>query len=101
MGNVNRKRELNYLSEDLVKDLSILANNANDPSNDWELLAQIRTEVDSLPNMDLGVIQVLNSIQYLLAELRIDKYEGDWEYILTTKMIDDVQDFLDWRDSWS
>ena len=101
MGNVNKKRELQYLLEDLVKDLSKLPNEIYVGPFEQELIDEVNRKIDQLSNIQLGQVQVLDSIQYSFGELRVGL--DDWErpYIIITKMIDDIQDFLDWQDSWA
>ena len=100
MGNVNKKRELQYLLEDLVKDLAKLPEEIYVGPFEQELIDQVSQKLEQLSKIQLGQTQVLDSIQYVLGELRVGL--DDWErpYILITKMIDDIQDFLDWQDSW-
>jgi hypothetical protein len=101
VGNVNKKRELQYLLEDLVKDLSKLPNEIYVGPFEQELIDEVNQKIELLANIQLGQAQVLDSIQYVLGELRVGL--DDWEraYILITKMIDDIQDFLDWQNSWT
>lgn len=101
LGNVNRKRELQYLLEDLVKDLSKLPDEIYVGPFEQELIEEVNQKLELLANIQLGQPQVLDSIQYVLGELRVGL--DDWEraYILITKMIDDIQDYLDWQDSWT
>jgi hypothetical protein len=100
MGNVNKKRELQYLLEDLVKDLSKLPDDIYVGPFEQELIDQVNQKIELLSKIQLGQVQVLDSIQYTLGELRVGL--DDWErpYVLITKMIDDIQDYLDWEDSW-
>ena len=100
MGNVNNKRELQYLLEDLVKDLAKLRDEIYVGPFEQELFEEVNQKVEVLTKAQLGQAQLLDSIQYILGELRTGM--DDWEspYVLTTKMIDDIQDFLDWEDSW-
>ncbi len=101
MGNVNKKRELQYLLEDLVKDLSKLPDEIYVGPFEQELIDAVNQKIELLSKIQLGQVQVLDSIQYTLGELRVGL--DDWErpYILITKMIDDIQDYLDWQDSWN
>jgi hypothetical protein len=100
MGNVNKKRELQYLLEDLVKDLSKLPDEIYVGPFEQELIDVVSQKIELLSRIQLGQAQVLDSIQYVLGELRVGR--DDWEraYFLITKMIDDVQDYIDWEDSW-
>ena len=100
MGNVNKKRELQYLLEDLVKDLSKLTDDIYVGPYEQDLVDQLNQNLELLHTIQIGQAQVLDSIQYLIGELRIGMEEWEKSYILTTKMIDDIQDFLDWQDTW-
>jgi hypothetical protein len=99
--NSNWKRELTYLAEDLQKDTNILIGLGVEQAFDQELLAQIQDKVRALSTLELGVVQFLDSIQYLIGELRIGMDEWERHFVIATKMIDDIQDFLDWQDSWT
>ncbi len=100
MGNVNKKRELQYLLEDLVKDLSKLPDDISVGPYEQDLVDQLNQKLELLHTIQIGQAQVLDSIQYIIGELRIGLEEWEKSYILTTKMIDDIQDFLDWQDTW-
>ena len=101
MGNVNKKRELQYLLEDLVKDLSKLPDEIYVGPFEQEMIDEVNNKIELLSSIQLGQAKVLDSLQYVLGELRVGL--DDWErpYMLITKMIDDIQDFLDWQDSWN
>jgi hypothetical protein len=101
MGNVNKKRELRYLLEDLTKDLSKLPDEIYVGPFEQELIDEVNQKLGQLSKIQLGQSKVLDSIQYTLGELRVGL--DDWErpYVLITKMIDDIQDYLDWQDSWT
>lgn len=101
MGNVNKKRELGYLLEDLVKDLSKLPDEIFVGPFEQELIDEVNQKLELLANIQLGQAQVLDSIQYTLGELRVGLEEWEMAHVLITKMIDDIQDFLDWQDSWT
>ena len=100
MGNVNKKRELQYLLEDLIKDLAKVPDEIYVGPFEQDLIDQVNQKIELLSNIHLGQAQVLDSIQYVLGELRVGL--DDWEraYVLITKMIDDIQDYLDWEDRW-
>ena len=100
MGNVNKKRELQYLLEDLVIDLAKVPNEIYVGPFEQTLIDEVNQKIELLSSIQLGQVQVLDSIQYVLGELRVGL--DDWErpYLLITKMIDDIQGFLDWEDSW-
>ena len=101
MGNVNKKRELSYLLEDLVKDLSKLPDEIYVGPFEQELIDEVNQKLELLANIQLGQAQVLDSIQYTLGELRVGLEEWERPYVLITKMIDDIQDFVDWQDNWT
>ena len=100
MGNVNKKRELQYLLEDLVKDLSKLPDDIYVGPYEQDLIDQLNQKLEQLRTIQLGQTQVLDSIQYTLGELRVGLGEWERSYALITKMTDDIQDFLDWEDAW-
>lgn len=100
MGNVNKKRELKYLLEDLTKDLGRLPSELEVGPYEQGLIDEVHQKVEVLATIQLGQAQVLDSIQYILGELRTGLDEWENPYILTTKMIDDIQDFLDWEENW-
>ena len=101
MGNVNKKRELSYLLEDLVKDLSKLPDEIYVGPFEQELIDEVNQKLELLANIQLGQAQVLDSIQYTLGELRVGLDDWEMAYVLITKMIDDIQDFLDWQENWT
>ena len=101
MGNVNKKRELQYLLEDLVKDLSKLPDDIYVGPFEQELIDEVNKKIELLSNIHLGQAHVLDSVQYVLGELRVGLEESDRPYIFITKMIDDIQDFLDWQENWT
>ena len=101
MGNVNKKRELSYLLEDLVKDLSKLPDEIYVGPFEQELIDEVNQKIELLSNIHLGQAHVLDSIQYTLGELRVGLEEWEMGYVLITKMIDDIQDFLDWQENWT
>jgi len=101
VGNVNKKRELQYLLEDLIKDLSKLPDEIYVGPFEQELIDEVKKKIELLSKIQLGQVQVLDSIQYVLGELRVGLDDWEMAYVLITKMIDDIQDFLDWEDSWT
>ena len=98
---MNKKRELQYLLEDLVRDLSKLQDGIYVGPYEQELIDQINQKIDQLSIIQLGQSKVLDSIQYVLGELRVGLDDCERPYILITKMIDDIQDLLGWQESWS
>jgi hypothetical protein len=100
VGNLNKKRELQYLLEDLVKDLSKLPDDIYGGPYEQDLVDQLNQKLAQLHTIHIGQAKVLDSIQYLIGELRIGMDEWEKSYSLMTKMIDDIQDFLDWEDAW-
>ena len=101
MANVNKGRELRYLLEDLVKDLAKLPDEIYVGPYEQGLIDEVNKKIELLSNIHLGQAQVLDSIQYTLGELRVGLEDWERPYLLITKMIDDIQDFLDWQDSWT
>jgi hypothetical protein len=98
---VNKKRELQYLLEDLIKDLAKLPDEIYVGPFEQELIDEVNQKVEQLFRIQLGQSQVLDSIQYTLGELRVGLEEWERPYVLITKMIDDIQDFLDWQENWT
>jgi hypothetical protein len=94
-------RELQYLLEDLMKDVFKLPDDIYVGPYEQELIDEVNQKVEQLSKIQLGRSQVLDSIQYVLGELRVGLEEREMAYVLITKMIDDIQDFLDWQDSWA
>lgn len=101
MPNVNRGRELAYLLEDLIKDVAKLPDEIYVGPFEQELIDEVNQKIELLSSIQLGQAKVLDSIQYILGELRVGLEEWERPYFLITKMIDDIQDFLDWQDSWT
>ena len=98
---MNKKRELQYLLEDLIKDLAKLPDEIYVGPFEQELIDEVNQKVEQLFRIQLGQSQVLDSIQYTLGELRVGLEEWERPYVLITKMIDDIQDFLDWQENWT
>lgn len=46
--------------------------------------------------MQIGTTEVLDSIQYLLGEIRTGRYEDEEVHLQVDRMIDYIQDYLDW-----
>ena len=90
-----RHRELTYLIEDLTKDLNKLSDSGELEYYDKELIAQIHQKLEILKPMQIGTIEVLDSIQYLLGEIRTGRYDGDEICQEIDRMIDYIQDYLD------
>jgi hypothetical protein len=101
MGNVNKKRELQYLLEDLVRDLAKLPNEMYVGPFEQELIDQVNQKIELFSKIQLGQSQVLDSMQYILGELRVGLEDWERSFVLITKMIDDIQDLLDWQKSWN
>ena len=91
-----RHRELTYLIEDLTKDLSKLSDSGELEYYDKELIAQIHQKLEILKPMQIGTTEVLDSIQYLLGEIRTGRYEDEEVHLQVDRMIDYIQDYLDW-----
>jgi hypothetical protein len=91
-----RHRELTYLIQDLTKDLNKLSDSGELEYFDKELVAQIHQKLEILKPMQIGTTEVLDSIQYLLGEVRTGRYDPDDIHLQVDRMIDYIQVFLDW-----
>jgi hypothetical protein len=96
VSHVGRHRELSYLIEDLTKDLNKLSDSGELEYYDKELIAQIHQKLAILKPMQIGTSEVLDSIQYLLGEIRTGRYEDEEAHLQVDQMIDYIQDYLDW-----
>ena len=47
----------------------------------------------------IGTTDILDSIQYLLGEVRSGRYEDEEVHLQVERMIDYIQDFVDWQNS--
>jgi hypothetical protein len=94
-----RHRELTYLIEDITKDLNKLSDSGELEYYDKELIAQIHQRLEILKPMQIGATEVLDSIQYLLGEIRTGRYDRDEICLQIDRMIDYIQDYLEWKDS--
>ena len=94
-----RHRELTYLIEDLTKDINKLSDSGELEYYDKELVAQIHQKLEILKLMQIGTTEVLDSIQYLLGEIRTGRYDRDEICLQIDRMIDYIQDYLEWKDS--
>jgi hypothetical protein len=95
MGHNARHRELTYLIEDLTKDLNKLSESGELEYYDKELIAQVHQKLEILEPMQIGTTDVLDSIQYLLGEIRTGRYQDDEVHLQVDRMIDYIQDYLD------
>ncbi len=91
-----RHRELTYLIEGLTKDLNKMSDSGELEYYDKELVTQIHQKLDVLKPMQIGTTEVLDSIQYLLGEIRTGRYDFDEVHLQVDRMIDYIQDYLDW-----
>ena len=91
-----RHRELTYLIEDLTKDLDKLSDIGELEYYDKELIAQVHQKLEILKPMQIGTSEVLDSIQYLLGEIRTGCYDLDEFHLQVNRMIEVIQDYLDW-----
>ena len=91
-----RHRELTYLIEDITKDLNKLSDSGELEYYDKELIAQIHQKLEILKPMQIGTPEVLDSIQYLLGEIRTGRYDRDEICLEVDRMIEYIQDYLDW-----
>jgi hypothetical protein len=100
MSHIRIHRELSYLIEDLTNDTNKLFDSGELEYYDKELIAQVHLKLEILKPMQIGTIEVLDSIQYLLGEIRTGRYDRDEICLQVDRMIDYIQDYLDWQDSW-
>jgi hypothetical protein len=91
-----RHRELTYLIEDLTKDLNKLSDSGELEYYDKGLITEIHQKLEILKPMQIGTTDVLDSIQYLLGEIRTGRYDRDEICLQIGRMIDYIQDYLDW-----
>ena len=90
-----RHRELTYLIEDLAKDVNKLSDSGELEYYDKELVAQVHQKLEILKPMQIGTTEVLDSIQYLLGEIRTGRYDFDEVHPQVDRMIDYIQDYLE------
>jgi hypothetical protein len=91
-----KHRELTYLIEDLTKDINKLSDSGELEYYDKELVTQIHQKLEILKPMQIGTTEVLDSIQYLLGEIRTGRYDRDEICLEVDRMIEYIQDYLDW-----
>jgi hypothetical protein len=96
VSHISRHRELSYLIEDLTKDLNKLSDSGELEYYDKELVAQIHHKLEILKPMQIGTTEVLDSIQYLLGEIRTGRYDRDEICLEIDRMIEYIQEYLDW-----
>lgn len=91
-----RQRELSYLQEDLTKAILKIQLSADLQYYDLELAKQVQEKLVVLGIIQIGAIELLDSIQYLLGEIRTGIDEHESLYWQLTGLIDLIQDYLDW-----
>ena len=91
-----RHRELTYLIDDITRGLNRLSDSGHMAFYDHELIAQIHQKLEILRPMQIGTIEVLDAIQYLLGEIQTGRYEDEEPFIQVGFMIDYIQDYLYW-----
>ena len=91
-----RHRELTYLIEDLAKDINKLSDSGELEYYDKELISQIHQKLEILKPMQIGTTEVLDSIQYLLGEIRTGRYDRDEIGVQVDRMIEYTQEYLNW-----
>jgi len=91
-----KTRELSYLHEDLTKSILRILNTHELSYYDTELVSQIQEKLAILAPIHIGAEEVLDSIQYLLGEIRTGLFEYEELYEELTALIDLIQDYLDW-----
>ena len=101
MRNVNKELELQYLLEDPKKDLAKLPDEIYVGPIEKEIIDKLNKKLEQLQTIQIGQSQVLASIQNILVEFRVGLEEREMGYVLITKMIDDLKDYLDWQDNWT
>jgi len=96
-----RHRELTYLIEDLAKDVNKLSDSGELEYYDKELVAQIHQKLEILKPMQIGITEVLDSIQYILGEIRTGRYDRDEICLQIDRMIEYIQDYMEWQNGMS
>jgi hypothetical protein len=91
-----RQRALKYLYEDLCQHLGRLADLVIDDPYATDLLANCQKRLDYMSGLDIGTELQLNELQYTLGEMQIGLCEMDSDHKLISKMIQEIQDHLDW-----
>ena len=99
MGHIFRQRELMYLIDDITRDLDKLTDHGEIGFYDLSLVGQVRLQLITLRPMQIGTFEALDSLQYLLSEIRTGHDEWDPVYIQVDRIISYIQDYLDWLSS--
>lgn len=99
MGHRFRQRELTYLIDDITRDLDTLIDQGEIGFYDSSLIRQARLKLITLRPMQIGTVEALNSLQYLLSEIRTGHDEWDATYTQVDRIITYIQDYLDWLSS--
>jgi len=94
--NLDRRRELQYLHEDLMKRILSLPDKFELEEYEQNLVAQIHLKVQGLSTLELGEASILDAVQYLLGELKIGYEDQDPLNHEAAILIDQIQDYLDW-----
>jgi hypothetical protein len=99
MGHRFRQRELMYLIDDITRDLDKLTDHGEIGFYDLSLIGQARLQLITLRPMQIGTVEALDSLQYLLSEIGTGRDEWDPTYIQVEMIIGYIQDYLDWLSS--
>jgi hypothetical protein len=99
MGHIFRHRELMYLIDDITRDLDKLTDHGEIGFYDLSLVGQVRLQLITLRPMQIGTFEALDSLQYLLSEIRTGHDEWGPVYIQVDWIIKYIQDYLDWLSS--
>jgi len=91
-----RTRELSYLYEDLSRSILRIQNAYVLEHYDQSLLSQIQEKLIAILTIHIGASAVLDSIQYLLGEIRAGLAEDEPLYCHLDALIARIQNYIDW-----
>jgi hypothetical protein len=93
---VRRQNELLQLIDDITLDINKLTLGGDLEYYDTSLISQVMKKLETLKPMQIGTIEVLDSIQYLLGEIQTGRDESDTIFIEVDNILIQIQDYLDW-----
>jgi hypothetical protein len=93
---VRRQNELLQLIDDITLDINKLTLGGDLEYYDTSLMSQVMKKLETLKPMQIGTIEVLDSIQYLLGEIQTGRDESDTIFIEVDNILIQIQDYLDW-----
>ena len=93
---VHRQNELLQLIDDITLDINKLTLGGDLEYYDSSLISQVMKKLETLKPMQIGTIEVLDSIQYLLGEIQTGRDESDTIFIEVDNILIQIQDYLDW-----